>query len=294
MQDLKGRTAVITGAAGGFGLAFARRALASGMRLVMADVEADALARAQRSLPASDGKVVTRVTDVAQAGEVDALAALAFQTFGEVHLLFNNAGVAPVGLLWDHTAEDWQWALGVNVLGVAHGIRSFVPKMLRQTSAGHIVNTASVAGFISPTTMGLYNVTKHAVVTLSETLYHDLRSVGSGIGVTVLCPAFVPTGIAHSERNRPQHLQSSAPDSPHTARAREAMRKAVGSGRLTADDIAYQTFEAIAERRFYLFTHPAILGSVKDRHESIQAGAEPSDPFARKPALTPVQKGEVG
>lgn len=287
MDRFHGRTVVITGAAGGFGFEFARQAASLGMRIVLADVEQSALERAHAEISKLGAEVISQRTDVSDASQVQALADLAFGEFGAVHLLFNNAGVAPVGLLWEQSAEDWQWAVSVNIMGVAHGIRSFVPRMLKQPEDSHVVNTASVAGFISPTTMGLYNVTKHAVVTLSETLHHDLRSVGSLMGVTVLCPAFVPTGIASSERNRPSHLMVSEKISEHTVRARQAMERAVSAGRLSAADVARLTFEAVSERRFYLFTHPAILASIKARHDAIHRGAEPNDPFAQKPSLAP-------
>lgn len=288
MDRFTDRVAVITGAASGFGLAFAQHAAALGMRLVLADVEAVPLERAASQLAATGAHVLSVQTDVSDAEQVAQLADRAFSEFGAVHLLFNNAGVAPVGLVWEHSAADWQWVLGVNVMGVANGLRSFVPRMLGQNDDSHIVNTASVAGFISPTTMGLYSASKHAVVTLSETLHHDLRAVGSSIGVTVLSPAFVPTGIAQSERNRPAALAENPTQTAATLRARASMERAVSSGRLSATDIAARTFEAIAERRFYLFTHPAILPSVNSRHAAIASGLDPDDPFARKPALAPV------
>ena len=288
MKLTAGKVAVITGAASGFGLEFARRAAALGMRVVMADIEAGALAAAAAGIRAMGVPVMTRVIDVSKPEHLDDLARCVFEEFGGVHLLFNNAGVAPVGLLWEHPAADWQWVLGVNVLGVANGVRAFVPRMLEQAGEAHIVNTASVAGYLSPTTMGLYNVSKHAVVTLSETLHHDLRSVGAAIGVTVLSPAFVPTGIAQSERNRPADHASTSPPSQAMLRARTAMERAVSSGRLSAADVATLTFEAIEAGRFYLFTHPAILPSIRARHDAIAAQGQPDDPFAKRPALSPV------
>ncbi len=287
MKPCAGQVAVVTGAASGFGLEFARRAAALGMRVVMADIESDTLATAAAEIGAAGAPVVACRTDVSKADDVDALADLAFAEFGAVHLLFNNAGVAPVGLVWEHSAADWQWVLSVNVMGVAHGIRSFVPRMLKQGEAAHIINTASVAGFISPTTMGLYSTSKHAVVALSETLHHDLRSVGASIGVTVLSPAFVPTRISKSERNRPAASGSFDPPSEATMRARSAMERAVSSGRLTAAEVAAQTFKAIEEKRFYLFTHPAILPAIRGRHDAIADIREPDDPFAKRPGLSP-------
>lgn len=287
MKQFANRVAVITGAASGFGLEFARQAASRGMHLVLADVEADALESASAELRSTGTKVLSCVTDVSNAERVTHLADRAFAEFGAVHLLFNNAGVAPVGLVWEHSAADWQWVLGVNVIGVANGLRSFVPRMLAQGDDSHIVNTASVAGFISPTTMGLYNASKHAVVTISETLHHDLRSVGSSIGVTVLCPAFVPTGIARSERNRPASAVNDQAPSEATRRAQAVMERAVSAGRLSATDIAVMTFQAIEARQFYLFTHPAILPAVARRQAAIASGAEPDDPFGSRPALSP-------
>jgi len=287
MKQFAGRVAVVTGAASGFGLEFARHAASRGMQLVLADVEPAALDVATAELRATGAQVLSCVTDVSNAEQVALLADQAFAEFGAVHLLFNNAGVAPVGLIWEHSAADWQWVLGVNVMGVANGLRSFVPRMLAQSDDCHIVNTASVAGFISPTTMGLYNASKHAVVTLSETLHHDLRSVGSSIGVTVLCPAFVPTGIARSERNRPASAVSDQAPTEATRRAQAVMERAVSAGRLSAADIAGMTFQAIESRQFYLFTHPAILPAVAGRHAAIASGAEPDDPFGKRPALSP-------
>ena len=293
MDRFADRVAVITGAASGLGLAFAERAASLGMQLILADVEAAPLERAAAQLVETGAIVRAFQTDVSNAEQMAQLADRAFSEFGAVHLLFNNAGVAPVGLIWEQSAADWQWVLGVNVMGVANGLRSFVPRMLEQNDDSHIVNTASVAGFISPTTMGLYSASKHAVVTISETLHHDLRAVGSSIGVTVLCPAFVPTGIAQSERNRPAARAGDQVQTDATLRARASMERAVSSGRLSATDIAAMTFEAVAERRFYLFTHPAILPSVKSRHAAIAAGLDPDDPFARKSGLAPVAAGDT-
>jgi NAD(P)-dependent dehydrogenase (short-subunit alcohol dehydrogenase family)/predicted GNAT family N-acyltransferase len=289
MKLAAGQVAVITGAASGFGLEFARRAASLGMRVVMADIESAALEAAASSIRASGASVVACRTDVSKPDDIEALACAAYDEWGSVHLLFNNAGVAPVGLLWEHDPADWQWVLGVNVLGVANGIRSFVPRMLKHNTQAHIVNTASVAGYLSPTTMGLYNVSKHAVVTLSETLHHDLRSVGASIGVTVLSPAFVPTGIAQSERNRPADQVGAAPPSQATLRARASMERAVSAGRLSAAEVAELTFQAIEKDRFYLFTHPAILASIRARHLAITEGQGPDDPFAKRPGLSPIR-----
>ncbi len=287
MIEFAGKVAVITGAASGFGLAFARLGASLGMRLVLADIAQSPLEAAARSLAQSGVELIAEQVDVSRAEEVQRLADLAFARFGQVNLLFNNAGVAPVGLVWEHSPADWNWVLGVNVLGVVNGIRSFVPRMIEQGDDSHVVNTASVAGLISPQTMGAYNVSKHAVVALSETLFHDLRTVGARLGVTVLCPAFVPTGIHQSERSRPQALRNEREPTASMRTARAAMSKAVESGRLSADEVARLSFEAIRERRFYLLTHPGILGAVKTRFDDILDQRLPTDPFAHKPRAAP-------
>ncbi|RPH59320.1 MAG: SDR family NAD(P)-dependent oxidoreductase, partial [Burkholderiales bacterium] len=205
------------------------------------------------------------------------------EAFGAVHLVFNNAGVAAGGLVWEQTVKDWEWVLGVNLWGVIHGVRTFVPIMLAQGDECHVVNTASVAGLLSPQLMGVYNVSKHGVVTLTETLYQDLRVTGARLGVSLLCPAFVPTGIAHSHRNRPADLRDAAAPTASMLAAQKASEKAVSSGRITAPEVARMTFDAIRENRFYVITHPKILGSVELRLQDVIAQRNPSDPFSFKP-----------
>ena len=209
MKDLNGKVAVITGAGSGFGREFARLGAREGMKLVLADVQRETLDAVVAELKGAGAEVIGEIVDVADSGQVAQLADRAFQAFGPVHLLMNNAGVGGGGYLWENTDKDWNWVLGVNLMGVVHGIQHFVPRMLeanRHGTPGHIVNTASMAGWLAAPLMGVYNVSKHAVVALSETLYHDLRLAQSTIGVTALCPAFVPTGIADSHRNRPKTL----------------------------------------------------------------------------------------
>jgi len=208
------------------------------------------------------------------------------EAFGGVHLLFNTAGVAGGGgYSWEASLEDWQWVLGVNLMGVVHGIRSFVPRMLRQSCECHVVNTASAAGLVSAPLMGVYNVSKHGVVALSETLFHDLRAAGAKVSVSVLCPAFVPTNIHASERNRPPSLAEAAPPTPSQIAARERSGKAVASGRLTAAEVARMTFEAVREDRFYVVTHPKMLASVELRLQDIVTRRNPTDPYTFKPEL---------
>lgn len=292
MQSLTGRVAVITGAGGGFGREFARLAAHHGMRLALADVQRDALDETVNELRESGVTVFGETVDVADDAQVAALAQRSYAEYGAVHLLMNNAGVGSGGYVWEAGASDWQWVLGVNVLGIAHGLRHFVPRMLAAEALGepgHVVNTASIAGWLAPPLMGVYNASKHAAVALTETLYHDLSLAGSRIGVTLICPAFVPTGIAQSHRNRPSALREPATASARLAQAQ--MEKAVTGGRLSAADVAAQTFDAIRARRFYVFTHPQILPSVQARVAAAIAGEAPADPFAGRPAARPVRSG---
>ncbi len=283
MNDFQGNVAVVTGAASGFGREFARMAAGLGMRVVLADVEAEPLAAAAAELRAGGSEVLAERVDVSRAEEVERLAARSVEQFGAVHLLFNNAGVgAGGGLIWESSEKDWAWVLGVNLWGVIHGVRCFVPLMLRQDYPCHVVNTASAAGLIAPQTMGVYNTSKRAVVALTETLFHDLRLVNAKVGVSLLCPAFVNTGIAHAERNRPRELRNEAPPTPSQVAARRAAEQATASGRIAAADVARITFDAIREDRFYVITHPNILPSVELRMQDILAQRPPSDPFSFK------------
>ena len=291
MNNFQGRIAVLTGAASGFGLEMARLGAQHGMKLVLADVQADALERAAAELRQTGAEVLARRVDVSQAVEVDALAAATRERFGVPHLVFNNAGVGAGGLVWETPATEWQWVLGVNLFGVAHGVRAFTPMMLEAASAdpgyeGRIVNTASMAGLLNPPNMGAYNVSKHAVVSLSETLYHDLSLVTERISASVLCPYFVPTGIHQSFRNRPADAGTAAARPTRSQRIAQAMTsKAVESGKVSASDVAALVFDALRERRFYIYSHPKAIGSVRTRMEDILLARNPSDPFADKPEI---------
>lgn len=290
MKELAGKVAVITGAGSGFGREFARRGAREGMKLVLADVQDDALDATLAELRAAGADCIAERVDVSDSAQVEQLADRAFATFGATHLLMNNAGVGGGGYLWENSERDWQWVLGVNVMGVVHGIRHFMPRMLEANRAGvpgHVVNTASMAGWLAAPLMGVYNVSKHAVVALSETLYHDLRLAHSTIGVTALCPAFVPTGIAESHRNRPSDLANAEPPTASQKMAQASTAKAVGSGRISAVDVADLTFTAVREDRFYVFTHPQILPSVQARFEAALKGDPPADPFAARPSARP-------
>jgi NAD(P)-dependent dehydrogenase (short-subunit alcohol dehydrogenase family) len=290
MQDFAGRVAVITGAGGGFGRAFARHAAALGMKLALADVQAESLAATVDELRQQGATVFGEAIDVARSEAVAHLAERTYAEYGAAHLLFNNAGVGCGGYVWENDEADWQWVLGVNLMGVVHGLRHFVSRMRAAEAQGeraHIVNTASVAGWIAPPLMGVYSVSKHAVVALSETLHHDLRLAGSRIGVTCLCPAFVRTGIAEAERSRPRALARRSAPTASMRLAQAALQKAVAAGRTSAAEVARQTFDAIRSGRFYVFTHPQILPAVRERFEHALAGLPPADPYASRPQARP-------
>ncbi len=278
MKDFKDKVAVITGGASGLGLAMARRFAAEGMKLVLADVEEEALRKVETEFRKAGVPVIGIRTDVSRAQDVERLAEKTLATFGAVHLLCNNAGVAPGGVAWENTVADWEWALGVNVWGVIHGVRVFLPIMLRQDADCHVVNTASVAGMLSVPNMAVYCVSKHAVVTLTECLYHDLAQRSSRIGVSLLCPAYVPTGIIDSERNRPALLRNAQRAKTAEELAREeAMRKAVLSGKISAEDVAEMVFDAVQTNRFYILTHPKIKDAIRTRIDDILLERAPTD-----------------
>jgi NAD(P)-dependent dehydrogenase (short-subunit alcohol dehydrogenase family) len=295
MRDFAGKVAVITGGGSGFGAAFARQAQSLGMRIVLADVQADALELQVRALRDARAEVIGVRCDVAADADVARLADAAYAHFGAVNLLFNNAGVAGTGgYLWENSEADWRWTLGVNLMGVANGIRHFVPRMIAaglDAEGGHIVNSASIAGWLCAPLLGVYNASKAAAVSASETLYHDLKLAGSQIGVSVLCPAFVPTAIFASDRNRPAELAGAVTPTASQRLAQAAGEKAVAGGRLTADDIAAQTFDAIRANRFYVFTHPQIMPAVRARLDAALAGGEPADPYAGRPGARPRPAG---
>jgi NAD(P)-dependent dehydrogenase (short-subunit alcohol dehydrogenase family) len=274
MNTLRGKTAAVTGAASGLGRAMALAFANEGMNLALADVDEKGLILTKEDVEKKGVKAFSMRVDVSKGADVDAFAA----SLKEVHVVCNNAGVSPVGPLWENTSADWQWALGVNLWGVIHGVRAFVPRLVAQ-GEGHVVNTASVAGLISPPGMGVYNVTKHAVVTLSESLHHDLAVQGSPVGVSVLCPAYVPTGISNSERNRPQELANPALSERQKA-LKENLKQAVSSGKLTADDVARAVVAAIKEKRFYILTHPRIKGAIQARMEDVLQERTPRNPLA--------------
>jgi NAD(P)-dependent dehydrogenase (short-subunit alcohol dehydrogenase family) len=285
MKDFAGRVAVITGAGSGFGREFARIGAKLGMRLALADVQADALAATVAELQGQGATVFGERTDVSKAEDVERLGARTVDAYGAAHLVFNNAGVAVGGLAWENSVRDWEWVLGVNLMGVVHGVRVFTPILLAQDEPTHIVNTSSVAGLINAQMMATYNASKHAVVSLSETLYHDLRLVGSKVGVTVLCPAFVPTGINQSERNRPADMSNDAPMTASQAALKAQLDKAVSSGKISAAQVAEMTFDAVREDRFYVVTHDRMMPSIELRMQDVVQRRNPTDPFTYKPGV---------
>jgi len=291
ITDFKGKTAVLTGAGSGFGLECARIGAKLGMNLVLADVQQDALDKTVAEMQAAGAPVLAMRVDVSKADQMQAFADAAFKRFGAPHFVFNNAGVGAGGLVWENTLQDWEWVLGVNLMGVVHGVRLFTPMMLAAANAdpsyqGHIVNTASMAGLLNAPNMGIYNVSKHAVVSLSETLYQDLALVTDQISASVLCPFFVPTGISQSHRNRPGELSSADAKPTRSQLIGQAMSdKAVSSGKVTAAEVAQMVFDAIGSGQFYIYSHPKSIGSVQTRLEDVLQARNPTDPFAHKPEL---------
>jgi NAD(P)-dependent dehydrogenase (short-subunit alcohol dehydrogenase family) len=297
ISNFKGKVAVLTGAGSGFGLECAKIGAQLGMKLVLVDVQKDALDAAQAQMQTLGAEVIARLVDVSNEGQMQALADDVQQKFGAPNFVFNNAGVGAGGLVWENTVADWEWLLGVNLWGVVHGVRLFTPMMLEAASKdpefqGHIVNTASMAGLLTPPNMGIYNVTKHAVVALTETLYQDLKLVSDRISASVLCPYFVPTGISQSHRNRPSQLKADKPTKSQLI-GQAMSDKAVGSGKVSASDVAKMVFDAISQDHFYIYSHPKALGNVQHRMEAIVQGHNPPDPFKERPDIGDKLKADL-
>ena len=270
MRELREKVAVITGAASGIGRAVAERCAGAGMKVVLADVEESALVAAERAFKDAGADVLGVRTDVSRADEVEALAGRAVERFGAVHLVHNNAGVAAGGLMWELPLADWKWVLGVNLWGVIHGVRTFVPLMLAQGDEGHVVNTASLAGLTSTPFLGPYSVSKHGVVTLSETLLKELAMQGAKVKVSVLCPGLVRTRIGESGRNRPAQLEHERDDdaSAVDAMSSGAFQQLVEAG-MDPAAVADQVLEAVRQERFWVLTHPELDQAIRSRADDI-------------------------
>ncbi len=278
MKTFSGKVAVITGAASGIGRAIANCAASRGMKLVMADIEEPALERAAEELRAAGAEVLAVRTDVSNPDDVEALAVKTMEAFNGVHLLFNNAGVGAGTSVWESTLADWQWVLGVNLWGIIHGCRVFLPIMLQQGVEGHVVNTASIAGLIDGHPCAPYQVSKHAVVALSEHIYFTLAQMHANVGVSVLCPGWVRTGIMASERNRPPTLQNpprTTPPSAEEIQVIQEMTQACQTG-ITPEKVADSAFEAIEAGRFYILTHDEFDPYIRSRMVSILSRDNPA------------------
>jgi NAD(P)-dependent dehydrogenase (short-subunit alcohol dehydrogenase family) len=284
MDQLEDKVAVVTGGGSGIGRAVATQLAGAGMHVVIADIQQDALDATVADLVGRGHRAIGVRTDVSDGDSVEALAEATVAEFGAVHLVHNNAGVGVGGPVWTHTERDWQWVLGVNLWGVIHGIRAFVPRMLEQGGPAHVVNTASMAGLISVPYLGAYNVSKHGVVTLSETLHRDLGLVGSDIGVSVLCPGLVMTNIFESQRNRPEELADDGGSAGLAALLDgagdgAATEDAIGSfGQiLSPDDVGAAVLDAVRKDRFYILTHPdSTEALVRTRCDDIVEARHPS------------------
>jgi NAD(P)-dependent dehydrogenase (short-subunit alcohol dehydrogenase family) len=287
IEQPAGKVAVVTGGASGIGFALAQRFLAEQMAVVLADIDADALIDAASRLRASGGEVLDVVVDVSDPGQVEGLAGASLERFGAVHLLCNNAGVATSGSVWDVPLSDWDWVLGVNLLGTVHGIRAFLPRMLERGGPGHIVNTASMAGLVPVQSSPTYTVSKFGVVALSEVLYLQLRDLEAGVGVSVVCPGWVRTRLAESQRHRPdsagQPAGATTGDGPVAAGDRAGPRRSLRRALAEAMDpaeVAARVLDAVRTDRFYVLPHDADewLAPLRARMESILARRNPSDP----------------
>ena len=275
MQDFSGKTAVVSGV-GGIGAALARRCAAEGMALVLADLNEDTLQATAAALRSEGARVLAQPTDVGDGAQVEALADAADRQFGAVHLLFNNAGVIVDGLSWERSEEDWQWIFQVNVFGVIHGLRAFVPRMLAHGESGHIVNTASMAGLVAGPFLAPYTATKHAIVGISETLYHELQMQGGQLGASVLCPGAVRnTALWSSATVRPSRFGALTPLASESEKGfRSALQQAMSAG-MTPDDFAAKVFQGVRERRFWLMTDDEYREPLQRRFSSIMESGSP-------------------
>jgi NAD(P)-dependent dehydrogenase (short-subunit alcohol dehydrogenase family) len=278
-MEFSGRTAVVTGAASGIGRGLALRAAQEGMAVALADVDEGGLEETRRQVDALGANVIAVPTDVSKSRAVEALAVAAESALGKIHLVFNNAGVLLTGRAWERSEADWSWVLGVNLWGVIHGMRAFLPRMLAHGEPAHMVNTASVGGLIVGPFLAPYIVSKHAVVALTESLYYELAAEGANVGVSALCPGAVATGITSSERVRPEALEPASPLQSASERAfAEGLSKAIGTG-IAPSDLAAHVFDGVREGRFWILPDPAYEPGVEARTRSILEGLNPLQPL---------------
>ena len=277
MNDFKGKTAVVTGAASGIGRAMVERFCNEGMNVVLADIEAEPLDREVEALRAGGHTVIGVTTDVADHEQVDALARQAYDAFGSVQVLCNNAGIFTGGLLWEESLADYRWSLDVNLWGVIHGVRSFVPRMIDQGDECHVVNTASMAGLTTMPFAGVYHMTKHAVLAYSESLYHELSLTAPQIGVSALCPELINTGIANCDRNRPGKYSGEGDivDSDARSLVMDSIAAGVSTGR-PPSEMADRVVSAIRDKRFYILSSDGWMDSARSRIQDILEGRNPT------------------
>ena len=269
MDRLRDRVAVVTGAASGIGLAMVERFAAEGMKIVMADVETAALDAAAAAVRPKAPAVLTVRVDVSRAEDVERLALETYAAFGATHVVCNNAGVAVVGAVHEHSLADWQWVIGVNLWGVIHGVRAFVPRMLAGGDEGHIVNTASIAGLSTAPFMSVYDVTKHGVVALSESMFKEFEATGAPIGVSVVCPGLINTNIMRSARNRPAELADEGKAGPMAQQFGQGLGERLTRG-YPPSEVADQVLRGVRERRFYIVpAQPEVLEAATIRARDI-------------------------
>jgi NAD(P)-dependent dehydrogenase (short-subunit alcohol dehydrogenase family) len=276
MRRFRDRVAVVTGAASGIGLALAERFAAEGMKVVMADIEAPALASAAEGLRRTGASVLPTQVDVSRPEDVERLARETYEAFGAAHVLCNNAGVAVLGAVHEHTLADWQWVINVNLWGVIHGVRVFLPRMLGGGEEGHIVNTASMAGLTTAPFMSVYDVTKHGVVALSESLYKEMQVAGAPIGVSVVCPGLIQTNIMRSSRNRPPALAEAGKAGPGAETFGQALADRLAGG-YPPSEVAEQVVQGIREGRFYIVpAQPEVKAGIAIRAQDLLALRNPT------------------
>ncbi len=287
MQAFEGKVAVVTGAASGIGRGLVRQCAAEGMRVVAADVDEEGLAEIQAELEAGGAEICSVPTDVRKAESVEALAHSSLERFGAVHLVCNNAGVLLSGCAWERTDDDWRWVLDVNVFGVINGLRTFMPILLDQGEPAHMVNTASVGGLMVGPFLSPYIVSKHAVVALTESVYHELGALDTQVGISALCPGPIATGIAQSERIRPEDRSDTRALASQAEKEYESTLSGGIEAGMAPDEVGKIVFEGLRAERFWIYTHPVYTEAIQGRMESILAGTNPAHAMQIREELAP-------